>query len=205
VEAADLTVGEDDDIDTAAKLGIMSEFAARAVHPDNKRIVLRFDSVPTEIIGVSQATGVRVRAGDDEQVIDSPLILRSIGYVGEAIPGLPFDHDAGVVPNDHGRVEPGVYVTGWIKRGARGVIGTNRQCARETVGKLWQDFDEGLLSVDVSAEPGVGELLAQRGVESVDTVGWRAIDAAERLRGREVERPRVKFVDIAEMLVTARG
>jgi ferredoxin--NADP+ reductase len=189
----------------------MSEFAARAVHPDNKRIVLRFDSVPTEIIGVSQATGVRVRAGDDEQVIDSPLILRSIGYVGEAIPGLPFDHDAGVVPNDHGRVvgtngaEPGVYVTGWIKRGARGVIGTNRQCARETVGKLWQDFDEGLLSLDVTAKSGVGELLAQRGVEPIDTVGWRAIDAAERLRGREVERPRVKFVDIAEMLVTARG
>ena len=211
VEAADLTVGEDDDIDTAAKLGIMSEFAARTVHPDNKRIVLRFDSVPTEIIGVSQATGVRVRAGDDEQVIDSPLILRSIGYVGEAIPGLPFDHDAGVVPNDHGRVvgtngaEPGVYVTGWIKRGARGVIGTNRQCARETVGKLWQDFDEGLLSLDVTANSGVGELLAQRGVEPIDTVGWRAIDAAERLRGREVERPRVKFVDIAEMLVTARG
>jgi ferredoxin/flavodoxin---NADP+ reductase len=48
-------------------------------------------------------------------------------------------------------------------------------------------------------------LLAQRGVEPIDTVGWRAIDAAELLRGREVERPRVKFVDIAEMLVTARG
>jgi NADPH-dependent glutamate synthase beta subunit-like oxidoreductase len=70
-------------------------------------------------------------------------VLRSIGYRGSAIDGIPFDAAAGVIPNDHGRVMdehrvslPGVYVAGWIKCGPRGVIGTNRTCATETIAAL---------------------------------------------------------------------
>jgi ferredoxin--NADP+ reductase len=144
-------------------------------------------------------------------VIASPLILRSIGYVGTAVPGLPFDSAAGTVPNHHGRVleqgRPitGVYVTGWIKRGARGVIGTNRQCARETVTRIWQDFDAGLLSHDVNADPPINELLVQRGAQPIDTSGWHLIDTAERDRGVVGQRPRVKFVDVADMVAAAGG
>ncbi|PJE05999.1 FAD-dependent oxidoreductase [Mycobacterium sp.] len=215
VEARDLAIDDADDVDTVAKLRILAELAERTADPGNKRIVLRFDSAPTEIVGRSRAEGVRIAApgtpagstGGD--VIESALILRSIGYVGDAIAGLPFDRAAGVVPNDHGRVVEqdrivaGVYVTGWIKRGARGVIGTNRQCARETVSKLWDDFDAGLFRRDVRADPTIAELLSQRGTQPVDTAGWRAIDTAECDRGAELHRPRVKFVDLAEMLAAS--
>ncbi len=44
-----------------------------------------------------------------------------------------------------GRVRPGVYVAGWIKRGPRGFIGTNRTCAQETVAALVDDHNAGLL------------------------------------------------------------
>lgn len=217
VQASDLTPDHGDDVDTATKLSILAELAARPTTAANKRIVLRFDSVPREIIGATRAEGLLVTVDSAADctpacdTIDSRLILRSIGYFSEAIAGLPFDRDAGVVPNDHGRVldegrrVTGVYVTGWIKRGARGVIGTNRRCARETVTKVWEDFDAGLLRRDVSIDPTMSELLVQRGVQPIDTTGWRAIDTAERDRGVDLQRPRVKFVDVAEMLVAARG
>ncbi len=50
---------------------------------------------------------------------------------------LPFDHFEGVVPNDGGRVLEidgvvieATYVTGWIKRGPIGLIGTTKSDAR---------------------------------------------------------------------------
>jgi len=217
VEGRDLTTHDSDDVDTTAKLRMLAELAERTEDPKNKRIVLRFDSAPTEIVGSSRAESVRIATpgksldATGSDVIASSLILRAIGYVGGSVAGLPFDQAAGVVPNDHGRVVeedgpvPGVYVTGWIKRGARGVIGTTRQCARETVSKIWEDFDAGLLSRDVTAEHTIAELLSQRGAEPIDTTGWRAIDAAERDRGAEMHRPRVKFVDLADMLAASRG
>ncbi len=214
VEGADLSASDDDDVDTTAKLGILAEFQERPVDPANKRIVLRFDSVPREIIGESGVEGLRIaRAGAPDvcEVLDTGLILRSVGYRGDAIAGLPFDAEAGVVPNRQGRVldgdrpMPGVYATGWIKRGARGVIGTNRQCAEETVAKIWEDFDAGLLEPQPADGPSVGDVLAVRGVDWVDTAGWRAIDAAERDRGAAVHRPRVKFVDVGEMVIAAGG
>jgi ferredoxin/flavodoxin---NADP+ reductase len=115
-----------------------------------------------------------------------------------------------VVPNDDGRVlddagvpVPGVYVTGWIKRGPRGVIGTNRSCAEESVAKLWEDFDAGLLDREISDRAALASLLAERGGDVVEWNGWSAIDAAERQRGEQASRPRIKFVDLAEMLAAA--
>jgi ferredoxin--NADP+ reductase len=38
------------------------------------------------------------------------------------------------------------YVTGWIKRGPTGFIGTNKSCAQETVRSLVADYNAGLLA-----------------------------------------------------------
>ena len=100
---------------------------------------------------------------------------------------------------------PGVYVTGWIKRGPRGVIGTNRTCAEETVARMWEDFDDGKLTRDVQDRAALEELLTQRNADPVGWSGWCAIDTAERKRGVEASRPRVKFVDVAEMVAVSKG
>ncbi|PQM44737.1 putative ferredoxin/ferredoxin--NADP reductase [Mycobacterium talmoniae] len=65
------------------------------------------------------------------------------------MPGLPFDDATATVPHDGGRVPgpAGVYVTGWIKRGPTGFIGTNKSCAQETVRSLVADYNAGLLQV----------------------------------------------------------
>ncbi len=194
-----------DDIETVIKLEIAREFAQRPATLGNKRIVFRFLATPEEVVGDDRALGLRV-TGDSEP-IEASLILCSTGYLGSAIADVPFDVGAGTVPNDGGRVVddsgepvPGVYVTGWIKRGPRGVIGTNRSCAEQTVSRLWEDFDSGLLGSGVADVADITGLLATREVQPVDWRGWTAIDEAEQERGAQSGRPRLKFVDVDDML-----
>ncbi|MGH8918529.1 MAG: FAD-dependent oxidoreductase, partial [Actinomycetes bacterium] len=138
------------------------------------------------------------------------LVVRAIGYAAEPIPGLPFDAAGGTVPNDGGRVladgvpVPGEYVTGWIKRGPTGVIGTNKGDANETVAKLLED----LPSLPSPAHPEPAALraaLADHGIRPVDWTGWLRLDAEEIRRGGLREAERVKVADLAEMMEMALG
>lgn len=198
---------DDTDLWATLKLDIAREYAERAPTAGSKRIVFRFMTSPVEIVGDTGVQALRVERGASTELLETGLVLRSIGYRGVPIAGLPFDEEAGVVPNTGGRVDgaPGCYVTGWIKRGPRGVIGTNRTCAEETVGALWQDHLDGALRRAV-ADPGdLRKLLTDRGVQHIDWSGWRAIDTAERERGSAASRPRVKFIGIPEMRAAALG
>jgi ferredoxin--NADP+ reductase len=137
--------------------------------------------------------------------------LTSIGYHGKAIKDLPFDENAGVVPNDGGRVVDsdsgrpvhGAYVAGWIKRGPTGFIGTNKSCAAQTVQRLVDDFNAGELSAPTAKSPALDKLVRKRQPDLVDADGWRAIDAAEVARGGVNGRPRNKFTSISDMLDVA--
>ena len=71
------------------------------------------------------------------------IVFRSVGYRGVSLPGVPFDEKTGTIPNEGGRVEPGLYAAGWIKRGPTGVIGTNKKDATETVELLLEDAAAG--------------------------------------------------------------
>lgn len=101
-------------------------------------------------------TGVQLSpTGKDEPptVLDAGLVLTAIGYRGLPVPSLPYDPARGIVPNDAGRVidpatgaaVPRTYVTGWIKRGPTGFIGTNKRCAEGTVRTLVDDHNAGRL------------------------------------------------------------
>ncbi|MFE3192722.1 FAD-dependent oxidoreductase [Nocardia sp. NPDC059240] len=150
------------------KLKLLRGLADRPV-TGRKRIVLRYLSAPTAIAGVDRVTGVEVVrnelvTGDDGRVhavatedvetLDAGLVLASVGYRGVALEGLPFDERSGIIPNTDGRVTeesggavvPGTYVTGWIKRGPTGFIGTNKSCAQQTVRQLVDDFNAGRLT-----------------------------------------------------------
>jgi ferredoxin/flavodoxin---NADP+ reductase len=211
VDSDNLEPHPDDDVETRHKLEVAREFTGRVPDPANKRIVFRFCTSPTEVVGDSRTEGLRVRRPDGtSEVIETSLVLRAISYRGSPVQGLPFDSAVGIIPNTDGRVleldgapSVGVYVTGWIKRGPRGVIGANRTCAQETVLKLWQDFDAGLLDCTVADRETLFDVLDERGARKVTWQGWRAIDASERKRGAEASRPRVKYVGVEEMLRVA--
>ena len=212
IEDADLEDTPGDDAETALKVDIAREFAHRTPTPTRKRIVFRFLTTPVEIVGDTRVEALHVRGpGGHTVVIETSLLLRSIGYRSTPIPGVPFDPASGRIPHGNGRVHdhdgkptPGVYVTGWIKRGPQGVIGTNRACAEQTVTRLWTDFDNGLLTRDIGEPTALADLLAERGVHPLSWQDWCAIEAAERQRGLHSSRPRAKFVRIADALAAAQ-
>lgn len=139
------------------KLELLRELASRTPSADRRRIVLRFAASPVEIIGEDgRVTGVevmrnelvtaedgsvRAQATGETEVIPAGLVVRAIGHRGLPVADLPFDEATGTVPSTAGRVEPGVYVVGWIKRGPSGFIGTNKSCAQETVECLLDDLE----------------------------------------------------------------
>ena len=98
---------------------------------------------------------------------------------------------------------PGVYVTGWIKRGPTGVVGTNKHCAGETVATLLADWTAGRLVVPSGTSEQLDELLAAREVRVLGLAEWGRIDAAERAAGSRAGRPRVKFVTAPDLVAAA--
>jgi ferredoxin--NADP+ reductase len=180
--------------------------------PERRRIVLAFTSSPVEILGEDgRVTGVRVarnelvatadgdvraRATDDVRTIETGLVIRSVGHRGLPVADLPFDDTTATVPNDGGRVEPGVYVVGWIKRGPNGFIGTNKTCAQETVEAILDDLDAGIPEPVGSARR-AAELVRAVHPQASDLAGWQRLDAAEREQGARIGRPRAKIVDPA--------
>jgi ferredoxin--NADP+ reductase len=139
--------------------------------------------------------------------IEAQLVLRSVGYRGVPLDGLPFDADRGTVPQRAGRVlrdgvvSPGEYVAGWIKRGPTGVIGTNRPCAKETVASLLEDAPD-LVRRETADDP-LAALRAE-GIRPVEWAGWQAIERAEAELGARLGREVVKLPDWDALWTAAR-
>jgi ferredoxin--NADP+ reductase len=194
------------------KLGAI---AAAAERDDSRgRVIrLRFGMRPVVIEGKRGSEAVVfLRPDGTTERIEASLVLRAIGHVGAPIAGLPFDAVLGTVPNQTGRVVepdqgeiPGIYCAGWIKRGARGGIGDNRQDAEETVASLVDDLASGRLTQPTRTSAELAELLATRVEDLIDKHAWGRIDAEEQRRGREVGRSRVKLVTVPELLAASRS
>ncbi len=197
---------------------ILREYAVREPEGKPRRIVLRFLVSPVRILGEERVEGVEVVRNDlvmedgalvarptgETETIPCGLVLRSVGYRGVALPGLPFEERRGTLPNDGGRVGGAerTYCAGWIKRGPSGVIGTNKKDATETVEALLEDARAGRLRAPEDGD--LAALLDERGVEYVEQAGWEAIDAAERAAGEPLGRPRVKLTAWQQLVATGR-
>ena len=191
----------------------LRDFAARSRGGKPRAIRLRFFSSPTAILGDGKVEAIelvrnelvdgRAVPTDERETVPCGIVFRSVGYRGVGLPGVPFDESAGTIPNEGGRVVPGLYAAGWIKRGPSGVIGTNKKDATETVELLLEDARADLLPP--SSGDDLEELLVERGVEHVLYAGWEAIDAAERSAGEPHGRPRVKLCTWEELLEAAAG
>ena len=190
----------------------LRDYAARAPTGKPRAIRLQFLASPVAILGEekveaielarNELVGGRAVQTDDRETIPCGIVFRSVGYRGVALTGVPFDEGTGTIPNEGGRVEPGVYAAGWIKRGPSGVIGTNKKDATETVQLLLEDAAAGLLS---HADETLEQLLEERGVDAVVYTGWEAIDLAERTAGEPHGRPRIKLATWDELLAAARS
>ncbi len=208
----------------ATKIRLAREFAEQATGGADRRIVFEFLTSPTAIIGsdgVEKIAFVRNRYVADGRIeptdvageIEAGMVVRSVGYRGRPVPGLPFDDDRAVVPNSDSRVLeapdgaviPGLYVAGWIKRGPSGGIGRNRHCGEEAAKSIIADFAAGALASPTVDAADVPDLVASRGASRVDLAGWKAIDAVERAAGKESGRRRVKLVSVSDLDAAAHS
>nr|WP_157457706.1 FAD-dependent oxidoreductase [Deinococcus arboris] len=200
---------------------VLREFAAHEPEDKPRRVHLRFLVSPVEILddGHGRVGGLKVErnrldengnaVGTGEyEVLPAQMVLRSVGYRGVALPGVPFDEKRGVIPNAEGRVEgrAGEYTAGWIKRGPSGVVGTNRKDATDTVAHLLADAKAGALpGAAQSTREAVDALLASKGVHVYTFADWQVLDAHELAEGKTLGRPRAKVVHREAMLGLRRG
>lgn len=174
-----------------------------------RRVVLRFHAAPLEVLGERNVEGLRLTVSNE--IIETGLVFAAIGYRGRALSGLPFDETRGVIPNEAGRVidagrhVPGTYVTGWIRRGPQGIIGSNKKCARDCVASLLTDVSTGSLATADSLDARrVLAILTERAPALTTYTHWQRIDQGERREGSMISRPRLKFTRIDEMLMRCR-
>ncbi len=230
VEKADLpnlhdAIAEGADTATLRKIATLQRYSNLKPRGHDRRIVLRFLTSPIELLGKNQVSGLRVScnqlkhdedgkwhtaATGKEIVIECGLVLRAIGYFGTPLAGVPFDEERGIIPNADGRVikegKPlvGTYATGWIKRGPRGILGTNKKCSRDTVRALLADAEAGLLPGETTLDGlHIEQILRTRQPALIDQLGWLRIDDIERQSGREPSKPRAKLTEIDALLHAA--
>lgn len=190
----------------------------------SRRIHLHFWSRPEEVLTDSdgRVTGIRIertepdgeggiRGTGDMRDYEMGQVYRAVGYFGSPLEQIPYDPEHGVIPNLGGRVidasgepVPGMFATGWIKRGPVGLIGHTKSDAKETIEHLlageadwWQPA--------ITDEGEILELLNERNVRFTDLEGWHNLDAHEVSLGEPQERERVKVVDRETMLRISRG
>lgn len=217
--------------DNVAKrnLELLREFAQRPLRGRPRRVHFRFLVSPVEVSGDAEGrvAGVRLernvlapnargelsaRGTGEYETLDIGLLLRSVGYRGIPLEGVPYDTRAGTIANNAGRVVdpetgepiPGEFVVGWAKRGPTGVIGTNKPDAVETVHRMMEDLPKlpGAPNPDPAA---IDALLEERQLEFVTIEGWRILDQLEVAEGAPLGKPRVKFTQVQDMLEALRA
>lgn len=193
---------------TKRNLAVLREWADRPATGARRRLHLHFRATPVEVIGDGHVTALRLDREGVMEDLPCQVVLRSVGYRSLPLPDVPFDDVSGTIPSESSRVvrdgtaAPGEYVVGWVRRGATGILGTNRSDALDAVESLLADAPL-LLARRGDPPPGIADLLRERGITPVDLQGWGAILERESSHGAPHGRQRVKIARLAELLEAA--
>ncbi|MCB1273649.1 MAG: FAD-dependent oxidoreductase, partial [Leucobacter sp.] len=136
----DLTIDPETapDRTAAARVAAIADMvsAERPEHP-GPRVTLRFGLRPVRILGNERVEGVEFASGDETIVVPATSVLTAIGFsafADDQLAELVAEH------SEIGRIEPGLYRTGWAKRGPRGAIPENRACAKSVADEILADL-----------------------------------------------------------------
>lgn len=193
-----------------------------ATRSASRRVHLHFYQQPSRILGEDRVSAIEMErtspnelgrvTGTGEMVEHAVgAVYRTIGYRSSPVDGVPFDETSGTIPDAAGRVLnesgvpiPGLYTTGWIRRGPVGLIGSTKSDAAEAITSLLADVPVARTATRVATAVAV-DALRDRLPHAVDWRGWLQIDAAERELGETKGRERTKIVDRDEMLAHAKS
>ncbi|NQW02216.1 MAG: FAD-dependent oxidoreductase [Rhodospirillales bacterium] len=195
----------------ARNIETLREFAALENQGKPKKVHFEFFATPVEIMGGERVEAIRFERTTVEDGkclgsgqffdIECGLVIPSIGYRSEPLAGAPFDDKQGIIPNDNGRIAPGLYAVGWIKRGPSGVISSNRPD-----GNIVAEY----IAEDITADPKrtgrdrLEAVLKERHVRWVDYADWKKLEAME-IENAAGKAPRKKFVTVDDMIHALDG
>ena len=207
---------------TKLNMEILQQIHDQGDRGNLRKLHLCFLISPTKIEGSERVEGLelvhneivkeggvpKAKATDEVMRLNVDMVFRSIGYMGEAIPGLPFDDRRGTIPNDQGQLLDGVdgkllkqeYTAGWIKRGPSGVIGTNKQDAIETVSHLKQNWQTSPTPQPKLVQHDLLDLLKEKKIQFVSFEDWKKLDKFEIEQGQLNGKSRQKICEVQEML-----
>jgi ferredoxin--NADP+ reductase len=207
---------------TRVMVKTLEELRSNEITGAKRRLHLHFFSSPAEILDQDgKVAGIKiertkldgtgnVKPTGEFREFPIQAVYRAVGYFGSELSEVPFDEKAGVIPNDKGRVLdsdgkhiPGVYATGWIKRGPVGLIGHTKSDAIETIAQVIQDKKTWWQPAS-PAEESVTALLTSRKIDFVGWPEWLRIDAEEKRLGQSQERERIKLVEREDFLSVAK-
>ncbi|KAL0208204.1 hypothetical protein P9112_010791 [Eukaryota sp. TZLM1-RC] len=117
-------------------------------------------------------------------------IVNATGFEVERMPGIPLNSKTGRIANEKGRIENGVYCTGWAKQ-VLSVVLSNKKCAVETVQTLLSDIENGM--VETRGVFDIDGLLAERKIKPTTVDDWKMVDDFEKESGSDGQR--AKFVN----------
>jgi ferredoxin--NADP+ reductase len=207
---------------TKLNMEILQQIHDQGDRGNPRKLHLCFLISPTKIEGSEKVEGLelvhneivkeggvlRAKATDEVMHLNVDMVFRSIGYMGEAIPRLPFDDRRGTLPNDQGQLLDGVdgkllnqeYTAGWIKRGPSGVIGTNKQDATETVSRLKKNWQTSPTPQPKLVQHDLLDLLKKKKIQFVSFEDWKKLDKFEIEQGQQNGKSRHKICEVQEML-----
>ncbi|MBL1456329.1 MAG: FAD-dependent oxidoreductase [Methylophaga sp.] len=143
---------------------------------------------------------------DDLVEMPGGLVFTCVGFKGSPFAGLTIDNKKGTLSNknsrlinEHGEIVPGMYTAGWVKRGPNGVIGTNRECAQDTVNHIVEDMTT-FVERPAYGKNSLIEHLQAKNIQVVTFNDWKVIDAVEKEQGQKLGKPREKFTSVSSML-----
>lgn len=212
------------------KLELIKQYSEAEPAGKKKKLFIKFLLSPSEITGDDSGNvasikltknelyeekdgSVRSRSTDDTVEIDAGLVFRSIGYRGVPLQDIPFNDSWGVISNDKGRITDedgshidGLYVTGWIKRGPTGIIGTNKTDSAETASCITEDITSGKINDPQDSDPAsIERLIKERNARYISYEKWQKVDSLEQECGQKQGRPRIKFTGIEEIIKAANS
>ena len=204
---------------------LLCEHAKKPLKQAGRKVYFHFWKLPAQLTGSTSVEQIRFECGRPApdpsgwvgveglgvyESLPVQQVFRSIGYFGAPVADVPFDEKRGVIPNQegrvldaHGQVVLRVYVAGWIKRGPKGVIGTNKQDAQQTVTVMLQALleqkNQGVTPLS-EKKLKIETIFERQKLRPVSYAEWSKLDSIERQRGEQVGKPREKFLHIQGMI-----
>ncbi len=207
-------------------LAFFNRIQANRTDANKKTIRFLFRRSPIEIVGAEgHVQGIKLASNElfedplgnlklsqseASETHPADLVFNSIGYQVKPVEGVQVDQSRGVIANREGRmidlatdrVIPGRYVVGWAKRGANGVIGTNKRDSLATLKHLFDDIAQWSAAPNdkPSQEQDTARWLTSKGVRFVRFDEWQQIDATELSQGDRTGKPREKITSVQQMI-----